>query len=121
MRPGYGSLLPARGTFVILTSGRPGALGRYDGRKVPAADHARCAAPSDQQKRVARLRELAREFRRILKECTVFDGQLPERLREVIADLEEEADRLERDPSGRSTLPGLSGRRGPWRFGGLPD
>jgi hypothetical protein len=105
----------------MLTSGRPGALGRYDGRKVAAAAHARCAAPSDQQKRIARLRELAREFRRILKECTVFDGRLPERLREVIADLEEEADRLERDPRGRSTLPDLSGRTAQRRFGDLPD
>jgi hypothetical protein len=101
----------------MLTSGWPGALGHCDGRKVAAAAHARCAAPSDQQKRVARLRELAREFRRILQECTVFDGRLPEKLREVIADLEEEADRLERDPSGRSALPGLTQRR----FGSLPD
>lgn len=105
----------------MLTSGRPGAVGHYDGWNLVAAAPARCAAPLDQQKRIARLRELAREFRRILKECTVFDGRLPDKLREVIADLEEEADRLERDPSGRSTLLGLSGRTAQWRFGGLPD
>jgi len=105
----------------MLTSGRPGAVGRYDGRKVPAAAPVHSAAAPDQQKRIARLRELAREFRRILKECTVFDGRLPERLREVIADLEEEAERLERDPSRNSLLPTLRGRTAQRRFGGLPD
>jgi hypothetical protein len=59
------------------------------------------AATSDQQKRIARLRELARDFRRISNECTAFEGRLPEMLRAVIADVEEEANRLERDQSKR--------------------
>jgi hypothetical protein len=105
----------------MLTSGRPGAFGLFVECQAVGATHAHCAATSDQQKRITRLRELAREFRRILKECTVFDGRLPEKLRAVIADLEEEADRLERDPNGSSALPGLSGRTAQWRFGSLPD
>jgi hypothetical protein len=105
----------------MLTSGRPGAFGHFDECQVVAPTHTYCAATSDQQKRIARLRELAREFRRILKECTVFDSRLPETLREVIADLEEEADRLERDPSGTSTLPNIRGRTSQGRLRGLPD
>jgi hypothetical protein len=58
--------------------------------------HAYEAAPADPQKRIARLRELAGDFRRVLKEMTIFDG-LHETLRTVIRDLEEEAERLERN------------------------
>jgi hypothetical protein len=105
----------------MLTSGQPGGLGHFDGCKIAAAIHAFCAGSSDPQKRIARLRELAREFRKILKECTVFDGRLPETLREVIADLEEEANRLERDPGGASMLPDISVGSARGRPGGLPD
>ena len=105
----------------MLTSGRPGAFGHYDEVEVVTTAHACSAATSDPQQRIARLRELAREFRRILNECTVFDGRLSETLREVIADLEEEAKRLERGPSSTSTLPNLRGGTAQRRLGGLPD
>lgn len=105
----------------MLTSARPGVFGHFAECQVVAATHAYSVVTSDRQKRVARLRELAREFRKILKECTEFDGGLPETLREVIADLEEEADRLERDPHDRSTLSSIGGRVARWGFGGLPD
>ncbi len=79
----------------MITSVRSGAFDHGDAWTFLLAPAAHCAAMHDRQKRVARLRELAREFRRILNECSVFDGGLTDTLREVIVDLEEEADKLE--------------------------
>jgi hypothetical protein len=90
----------------MMTSVRSGAFDRGDAWAYLFAPATQPAAP-DPQKRAERLRELAREFRRILNECSVFDSALPETLRQVIADLEEEAAELER--RGRSSRPSRPG------------
>ena len=54
------------------------------------------------QKRVARLRQLAEEFRRIADEYADLDGALAGRLIEIVTELEQEAAELERDVPSES-------------------
>ena len=56
-----------------------------------------CDPSGARRERIAKLRKMAREFRRLAEQYSPLDRHMAERLLEVVRELEEEVASLERD------------------------